>query len=500
MMSLKVVCRLMLGLALLLVVSAGVNETASAKPKFSALAVDARTGDVLFASDADGLRHPASLTKVMTLYILFQELEAGHLTLDSELSISRNASGRPPTKLGLKPAQTIRIEDAIKAVITLSANDVAVAIGENIAGSETAFAQRMTKTARSLGMSRTTFRNASGLPDPGQVTTARDMATLSLRLQHDFPQYYPYVRITSFQFGKRTIRSHNRLLGRFEGTDGIKTGYIRASGFNLTTSARRGDKRIIGVVMGGRTGPARDNYMIAMLGKAFPQCVGGSKLAAVIEGTVARPSEAEVQVAAADELATDAITKRTKKRRTGRASDLMPDEPEGDAVSYDNEEMAERAGSASELPGTTIATVTVDQADLARVSGEVADPDTAPASQQVASAAPAEAATPTALPFKVKSPGEALAGTVVVASVESTWNIQIGAFPSKKAAQDALYKVRKLSPKLFAGKQAYTVEVKKGEETIFRARMSGFTAKTAKSACRTLSRKRVDCATLEPQG
>src|SRR5439155_20548487 len=140
MMSLKVVCRLMLRLALLLVVNAGVNETASAKPKFSALAVDARTGDVLFASDADGLRHPASLTKVMTLYILFQELEAGHLTLDSELSISRNASGRPPTKLGLKPAQTIRIEDAIKAVITLSANDVAVAIGENIAGSETAFA------------------------------------------------------------------------------------------------------------------------------------------------------------------------------------------------------------------------------------------------------------------------------------------------------------------------------------------------------------------------
>ena len=258
MMSLKVVYRLILALALALAMSAGVSETALANPKFSALAVDARTGDVLFASDADGLRHPASLTKVMTLYILFQELQAGHLTLDSELSISRNASGRPATRLGLKPGETVRVEDAIKAVVTLSANDVAVAIGENIAGSETAFAQRMTKTARSIGMSRTTFRNASGLPDPGQVTTARDMATLSLRLQRDFPQYYPYFRITSFQYGKRTIRSHNRLLGRFEGTDGIKTGYIRASGFNLTTSAKRGDKRIIGVVMGGRTGRVRD--------------------------------------------------------------------------------------------------------------------------------------------------------------------------------------------------------------------------------------------------
>jgi D-alanyl-D-alanine carboxypeptidase len=499
MMSLKVVYRLMLALALVFAMSAGISETALANPKFSALAVDARTGDVLFASDADGLRHPASLTKVMTLYILFQELQAGHLTLDSELSISRNASGRPATRLGLKAGETVRVEDAIKAVVTLSANDVAVAIGENIAGSETAFAQRMTKTARSLGMSRTTFRNASGLPDPGQVTTARDMATLSLRLQRDFPQYYPYFRLTSFQFGKRTIRSHNRLLGRFEGADGIKTGYIRDSGFNLTTSARRGDKRIIGVVMGGRTGRARDNYMIAMLGKAFPQCVGGSKLAAAIEGTVARPSEAEVQVAAADEAATDAIAKRTKKRRVARASDLMPDEPEGDAVSYDNEESAEQAGSVPKLPGTTFATVTVDQADLARVSGEVADPDAAPASQQMASAAPVEAGMPSTLPFKVKTPSEASDGTVVVASVESTWNIQIGAYPSKKAAQDALYKVRKLSPKLFASKRAYTVEVKKGEETIFRARMSGFTAKAAKSACRTLSRKRVDCATLEPQ-
>lgn len=496
-MLFKAVCRLMLSLALLLVVSAGVSETALAKAKFSALAVDARTGDILFASDADGLRHPASLTKVMTLYVLFQELQAGHLTLDSKLSISRYASGRPPTKLGLKPGQTIRVEDAIKALITLSANDIAVAIGENIEGSETAFAQRMTKTARSLGMARTTFRNASGLPDRKQVTTARDMATLSLRVQRDFPQYYPYFRITSFQFGKRTIRSHNRLLGRFDGTDGIKTGYIRASGFNLTTSARRGDKRVIGVVMGGRTGRARDNYMIAMLGKAFPKCVGGAKLAAAIEGTVARPSEAEVQVAAADEPAIDAIAKRTKKRRAGRAADQMM-EPEGDAVGYDNEEMAEQAGAASELPGTTFATVTVDQADLARVSGEVADPDAAP--QQVASAAPVAAGLPTALPFKVKKPSESSDGKVIVASVASSWNIQIGAYPTKEAAQDALYKARKLSPKLFASKQAYTVEVMKGEEIIFRARMAGFTAKTAKSACKTLSRKGVDCATLEPQG
>lgn len=219
-------------------------------------------------------------------------------------------------------------------------------------------------------------------------------------------------------------------------------------------------------------------------------------LAAGIEGTTTRPSAAEVQVAAADEPATEAIAKRTKKRRDGRAADLTS-ESQGDAVSYDNEELAEQAGAASELPGTTFATVTVDQADLARVSGEVADPDAAP--QQVASAAPVEASMPTALPFKVKKPGEAEGGKVIVASVESTWNIQIGAYPTKKEAQDALYKARIVNPKLFASKQAYTVEVKKGEETVFRARMSGFTAKTAKRACRSLSRKGVDCSTLGPQ-
>jgi D-alanyl-D-alanine carboxypeptidase len=380
----------------------------------------------------------------------------------------------------------VSTEDAIKALITLSANDMAVAVGENIAGSEAAFAQRMTQTARSLGMSRTTFRNASGLPDPKQVTTARDMATLGLRIQRDFPQYYAYFSMTSFQFGTRTIRSHNRLLGRFEGTDGIKTGYIRASGYNLTTSARRGDKRIIGVVMGGRTGRARDNYMIAMLSKAFPQCVGGTTLAAAVEGTSPRPTATEVKVAETDEPDSEAIAKRVKTRRTGKAPDQSADS-EGDTGGFDNEEMAEQAETAAKLPGTTYAAVNADQADLARVSGEVADPDNEP--QQPASVAPVEASLPADLPFKVKKPGTS----------DATWNIQLGAYPTKKAAQDALYKARKASPKLFAKKQAFTVEVKKGDETEFRARMSGFTAKTAKRACRTLTRKGVDCATLAPQ-
>jgi D-alanyl-D-alanine carboxypeptidase len=488
--------RVMVSLALLLALSAGAIDPAAARAKFSALAVDARSGDILFSSDPDGLRHPASLTKVMTLYILFQEMKAGRITLETRLSVSRYAASRQPTKLGVKAGQTVSVGDAIKALVVLSANDMAVAVGEHIEGSEAAFARRMTETARSLGMSRTTFRNASGLPDPKQVTTARDMATLSLSVQRDFPQYYPYFRTSSFKFGKRTIRTHNRLLGRFAGTDGIKTGYIRASGFNLTTSAKRGDKRIIGVVMGGRSGRTRDNYMITMLNKAFPKCSGGTTLASAVDGTSPRATATEVKVAETDEPDAEAIARRAKVRRTGKAPDQTA-EPQGDTGGFANEELAEQAETAASLPGTTFATVNADQADLARVSGEVANPDTV--SQQLASVAPIEAGTPADLPFEVKKPGDTAESKVLAASVDSSWNIQLGAYPTKKAAQDALYVARKMSPKTFANKQAFTVEVKKGDETEFRARMSGFSAKTAKRACRTLSRKGLDCSTLAPQ-
>ncbi|MFZ5674857.1 MAG: D-alanyl-D-alanine carboxypeptidase family protein [Pseudomonadota bacterium] len=490
--------RVMVSLALLFVVGVVAVSPAAAQ-KFSALAVDARTGEILYSNNPDGARYPASLTKVMTLYILFQEMKAGRLTLNSRITVSRYAAGRPPTKLGVKAGQTVSVEEAIKSLITLSANDIAVAIGEHIEGSEAAFAQRMTRTAKALGMSRTLFRNASGLPDPRQVTTARDMATLSLRVQRDFPQYYPYFRTTSFQFGKRTIRSHNRLLGRFEGTDGIKTGYVRASGFNLTTSARRGDKRIIGVVMGGKTGRARDNYMIAMLNKAFPKCRSGTQLAAAIEGTKPRSSE-EIQVAsiANPPLAETVSKPEKKKRRAGRNDDQMP-EAEGDIGGLDKAELAAQAESASNLPGTTFAAVSADQADLARVTGEVASPDAVPQTSQTAPAAPVTASMSTSLPFKVKKPADTQGGQIIVASVDSTWNIQLGAYGTKKEAQDALYAARNVSPKLFGSKQAFTVEVKTGEATVFRARMSGFTAKSAKTACRTLSRKGVDCSTIAPQ-
>ncbi len=217
---------------------------------FSAIVIDAKTGKTLDEESPDALRHPASLTKIMTLYLLFERIEQGKLTLKSRLNVSEFASERPPSKLGLKPGTTIAAEDAIKALVTRSANDVATVIAENLADDEEAFAALMTRKARALGMSNTVFKNASGLPDREQVTTARDMATLGRAVQDRFPALYRYFSTHSFVWRGRVIANHNRLLGRVQGVDGIKTGYTNASGFNLVSSATRGGKRLIAVVNG----------------------------------------------------------------------------------------------------------------------------------------------------------------------------------------------------------------------------------------------------------
>ncbi|MFO1090151.1 MAG: D-alanyl-D-alanine carboxypeptidase [Hyphomicrobiales bacterium] len=287
---------------------------ANAAP-FSALAVDARTGEILFAKDIDGPRYPASLTKMMTLYIVFQELKAGRISKTTPITFSKFAASRAPSKLGVRPGGTITIDQAIRALVTKSANDVAAALAENLGGSEPAFAQRMTKTARALGMSRTTFRNASGLPDPQQRTTARDMATLGLRLQRDFPEYFGYFKLPSFAFQGRDIRNHNRLLGKLDGIDGIKTGYTAASGFNLVSSAGRGDRRIVGVVMGGATGNARNRYMAAMVEGAFKKAKGGTQIA--LAPGMAPGSAPSTMVAAAE-------TKKPK-RDTSQPKERSPD-------------------------------------------------------------------------------------------------------------------------------------------------------------------------------
>ena len=228
---------------------------------YADIVVDANSGAVLHATNPDARRHPASLTKIMTLYLLFEQLDAGKLKLDTPLKVSAEASGQSPTKLGLKPGSTLAIEDAIKGMVTRSANDAAVVVAEAIAGSEDDFARLMTRKAQALGMNNTVYKNASGLPDDNQITTARDQSTLGRAIQERFPRYYKYFSIRTFTFRGESISNHNHLLGKVEGVDGIKTGYINASGFNLVTSVHRGNRYLLAVVMGGSSGGSRDARM-----------------------------------------------------------------------------------------------------------------------------------------------------------------------------------------------------------------------------------------------
>ncbi|MBO0717670.1 MAG: D-alanyl-D-alanine carboxypeptidase, partial [Rhizobiales bacterium] len=230
-------------------------------PPFASIVVDGNSGSVLQAASPDALRHPASLTKVMTLYLLFDRLESGRLKLDSALKISEHASEQAPTKLGLKPGQTISVEDAIKGIVTKSANDAAVAVAESLGGDEDSFAKLMTQKAHALGMTHTIYVNASGLPDDDQVTTARDQAILGRVIQERFPHYYRYFSTESFVYHGEAMRNHNHLLGVVDGVDGIKTGFTRASGFNLLTSLHRDGRYLVAVVMGGPSASERDERM-----------------------------------------------------------------------------------------------------------------------------------------------------------------------------------------------------------------------------------------------
>jgi len=240
-----------------------------ADAKRASIVVDANSGRILHATNVDTRNYPASLTKMMTLYIVFDALDSGELTLNSPFTVSRRATQQPPSSLNLAYRQTITAEQAILALVTKSANDVATVVAENLSGTERAFALRMTAKARKLGMSRTTFRNASGLPHRGQLSTARDMAKLARALLTHHAKYYGYFSTKHFKYKGRNYKNHNKLLTSYEGVDGIKTGYIRASGFNLVASAKRGNQRLIGVVLGGNSPNHRNKRMTSLLNKGF---------------------------------------------------------------------------------------------------------------------------------------------------------------------------------------------------------------------------------------
>ncbi len=527
-------------LAFLTIVASGhMADAAEANAKFAAVTVDARNGKLLYAENADAIRHPASLTKMMTLYILFQDLKSGKIKLNSPIRMSARAAAMAPSKLGVKAGNSITVETAIKALVVKSANDVAAAVAENLAGTERAFALRMTRTARSLGMSRTTFANASGLPNPAQVTTARDMATLGLRLMRDFPQYYPYFRTQHFTYKGKTIRGHNRLLGKYEGTDGIKTGYINASGFNLVSSVRRGNKRLVGVVLGGRTGASRDAYMKKMLTQNFPGATNGKTIVAYAgssKGAIAaEPTQSQIAAAEADtpedEIQTASAADATppaaapaqpapvqKQAQKSRRKNVNPDKAVTQAPATEEGDTQEdgvqapitneadlQPQEAQPVPqvqdGSTIQQVQVDTSVETVPQPTIAQEQPKVIQAEVGQQSPA--AQKQKLPFQVKTPSEQLADQATVASlptapVDGGWMISIGDYATKQDAQARIQDLRRKASDALAGKTAQTVVVEKSGKVTYRARFTGFDEGSAKSACKVIKKRKSVCQIQAP--
>ncbi|TDP45073.1 D-alanyl-D-alanine carboxypeptidase family protein [Zavarzinia compransoris] len=459
---------LLLALALVLGAATLAAPAAQAAPPTSVVILDGSTGRVILSENPGSQRHPASLTKMMTIYMTFDAVKAGSLTLDQMLTVSANAASRPATKLGLKPGQKISVKNAIMSLITLSANDMSVVLAEAIAGSEEAFAARMTARARELGMGETLFRNANGLPDPDQVTSAFDMAKLGLALMRDHPDLYPMFSTQQWRYGGKVITNHNRMLGRYEGTNGIKTGYIRASGFNLVVSVKRDGHHLVGAIFGGTSARARDDRMIQYLDAALlrlktqPDLVAGAPV--VQPNAVAAPRAVAVAAAPAP------------------AASPAP---------------ADIAVAAAALDAK-VADISRGEEDLAEATYGAAPPPPAPApapAPVVAAAPPRPApAKPAATAGSLNA--QAAAAHAREASGES-WGIQIGAFRRQDAAMEHLNGAARLVPATLRGAQRAVHQGSDDKGKLYRARFVGLSENDARQTCLKLRQKSVSCIALK---
>ena len=509
-------------------------------PPYAALVVDAKTGRTLHAVNEDAPRIPASLTKVMTLYLLFEQLERGRVSMDSELKVSANAARQAPSKIGFRPGQTIEVKDAILALITKSANDVAMTVAENIGGSEDEFARMMTARARSLGMSRTTFYNPHGLPhNPPNITTARDLAVLGRAIQDRFPRYYPMFSTRVFNFeGRGSYRNHNKLLGRVEGVDGIKTGYTNASGFNLITSAKADGRHLVSVVLGGRSGAARDKIMADLVVANLPKAAGGARTAPMIAeaptpmpAPAARPERAErAEAPTVAALPTPRPRVEPEPPAVARAYAAAPTTtptsapmPVPRAVIGNAQPLqlsGMRAVTATTTPSAMRWSIGQPPAD-GKVLRPPADVDTTSSIAKAAEAAPAvqvaSLAEPVAQPQQRKvearlpdptprsaataiakadaKPAEVKVETKVAENRPgSKWVIQLGATDDEAKAKDIIARARAKASGPLADASGFTEKVEKGGSTLFRARFAGFAdPKDAQNACAKLKRDGFAC-------
>jgi D-alanyl-D-alanine carboxypeptidase len=419
-----------------------VHAATKGNPKYASIVIDAETGVVLHERYADKALHPASLTKVMTLLMVFEAIEQGRIDLNDRIRISNHAAGMSPSKLGLAPGSSIKVKDAIYALVTKSANDIAAAVAEHLGGTESNFARMMTQRARELGMSRTVFKNASGLHNPGQVSSARDMATLARVVIVSHPDYYRYFSTKNFTYGNQSFHNHNRLMNSYQGMDGMKTGYIQPSGFNLVASAVRNNQRLIGVVFGGRTAQSRNDHMASLLNTGFAQ-VNEIRIA---HAKVPLPPHKPGILTALNAINTAGSTNQGQG-------------PVVQKLAFNESKFAE--GQFSELLGEgdydPAATRRIETGlmAIAAIKGEGTLYQDAPATQ---------------LPV-----------------TEAAWAVQVGAFKSRAATDQALHKTIKTLPRQFADAQPAIAPLKTKDGWLFRARLGGLTKDEAFKACRYLN-------------
>ena len=513
-------------------------------PAFSVYAVDGNSGRALYGRDENALRHPASITKVMTLYLLFEQLEKGRLSLDSRMEVSAHAASQAPTKLGLRPGSTIRVEDAIKSIVTKSANDMAVTVAETIGGDERTFAAMMTRKAHSLGMSRSNFVNASGLPDEMQLTTAHDLVILGRAIHDHYPRYFRFFSTPSFTYAGQFMPNHNHLMEQVEGMDGIKTGYTRMSGFNLLSSVSRDGHWLVSVVLGGKTRLGRDRIMADLIASEIDKCAT-TRTAPMIaenpdlehvaeaipviqhEGDAAPPVEGvDDEAAEQKQPAIEADQLRPAQGPATSSEEAAEGEEPIQAPSTPTKPTLAKPTLAKPLPAkllpAKVAVIETKRPRPAFVSNIPRPPErdmTATGSinrreARLDGSTSRYTGAATATPASKRGKREAAqekahekveAKPIRVASLDPDigatgrptnahgWMIQIGATDTIAKANDLINRAKGEDRRFLANARPFTEKVQKGKETLYRARFTGLEADAAGSACKTLKRAGFSC-------
>ncbi len=481
---------------------------------YAAMVQDARTGEVLHSRNADTRLHPASLTKMMTLYIAFEAVRNGEITLDTKVKISRNAAAEPPSKLGLKSGQRIALRYLIRAAAVKSANDAATAIGEAISGSEAAFSRRMNRTAKALGMSRTSFKNAHGLTSKGHMSTARDMTTLGRHILYDYPEYYNLFSRKSANAGIRTVANTNRrLLANYKGADGIKTGYTNAAGFNLVASAKRGNERIIATVFGGKSTTSRNAKVAELLDLGFRRAPRHAKLRKpkrpVYQGNrgLKVASTGTNPEGVGKSIRVSGVVKRSllpKLRPTTEATTLVV----ASAEPVSNEPLPNNGADRDDLQAGIVAALTEAATDTSAANAPTGDAQVIAAVASAAAVAPKPASRvqiyrsglrPRLRPAQFQTASVQDAEPVVVTRLSTSggryWGINVGRYTNRFKAEKVLLKTALTETSTLHGSLRKVVKSPRG----FDANFLGMSRETAELACRRLNARNIPCETIGPR-